>query len=59
MELTIENLIKIIIGVLVVVAVAYGIYYFFANNVLDSFKNIGIGDNNTASNTVKFLMTLY
>jgi hypothetical protein len=55
MELTIENLIKIIIGVLVVAVVAYGIYYFFANNVIDSFKNIGIGDNNT----VKFLMTLY
>lgn len=56
MELTIENLIKIIIGVLVVAVVAYGIYYFFANNVMDSFKNIGV---NSTGNVIKFIMTLY
>ena len=53
MELTIENLIKIIIGVVVVAAVAYGIYFFFTNNVIDFFKNMGV------NSTVKFLMALY
>lgn len=53
MELTIENLIKIIIGVLVVVAVAYGLYLFFTNNVLDFFKNTNV------NTTAKFLMILY
>ena len=42
MELTIENIIKIIIGLLVVVAVSYGIYYFFSNNVIDLFRNVGV-----------------
>ena len=51
MELTVENLIKIIVGVLVVAAVAYGVYSFFSNNFMDTFKNIGNG--------TKFLMVLY
>jgi len=41
MELTIENLIKIIIGVLVFVVVVLGIYFFFRDYVIDFFKNIG------------------
>jgi hypothetical protein len=53
MELTIENLIKIIIGVLVVTAVTYGLYLFFTNNVIDFFRNMG------GNGTVKFLMALY
>jgi hypothetical protein len=52
MELTIENLIKIIVGLVVVAVVAYGIYYFFTNNVIDLFKNFG------TNNTAKFLMAL-
>lgn len=40
MELTIENLIKIIIGVLVFVVVVLGIYFFFKENVIDFFNNI-------------------
>ena len=40
MELTIENLIKIIIGVLVFVVVVLGIYFFFKGNVIDFFKNL-------------------
>ena len=39
MELTIENLIKIILGILVVAAVAYGLYLFFTNQFLDFFRN--------------------
>lgn len=40
-QLTIENLIKIIIGVLVFVAVVVGLYIFFKDYVIDFFKNIG------------------
>jgi hypothetical protein len=39
-ELTIEQLVKIIIGMIVVVAVILGIYFIFKNNVIDFFKNI-------------------
>ena len=42
MELSIGTIIKIILGLLVVVAVAYGLYLFFSNNVSGSFDNIGI-----------------
>ena len=52
MELTIENLIKIIIGVLVVVAVSYGIYYLFSNHVIDFFRNMG------GESSAKILMSL-
>ncbi|HPD81490.1 MAG TPA: hypothetical protein PK357_00120 [Candidatus Pacearchaeota archaeon] len=44
MEITIGNIIKIILAVLVVVAVAYGLYRFFSNSVISHFKNIGIGN---------------
>lgn len=39
--LTEEQLIKIILGVLVFVAVVLGFYLAFKNNILDFFKNIG------------------
>lgn len=38
-ELAIEQLIKIIIGVLVIVAVVAGLYFFFKSSVLDFFNN--------------------
>jgi len=53
MEITVGNIIKIILGVLVVVAVAYGLYVFFSSHVLDTFKNIGI------NTSIKFPMILY
>ena len=40
-ELTTENLIKIILGILVVVAVVTGVYLIFKNNIIDFFKNVG------------------
>ena len=53
MELTLENLIKIIIGVLVVAAVSYGLYLFFTNQFIDFFKN-------TASDNIsKLLLGFY
>lgn len=39
-ELEIGTLIKIIIGIIVVVAVVGGLYLIFKNNVIDFFKNI-------------------
>lgn len=38
MELTLENLIKIIIGVLVFVVVVLGIYLFFRTYVMEFFR---------------------
>ena len=40
-ELTIEQLIKIIIGVLVFVAVVIGVFLFFKNQVISFFKGFG------------------
>jgi flagellar biosynthesis protein FliR len=42
MELSIGTIIKIILGLLVVVAVAYGLYHFFSNNISGSFEDIGL-----------------
>jgi len=42
-ELTINQVIKIIIGVFVVVVVIGGIYLFFRNYVIDFIKNL-MGD---------------
>ena len=44
MELTIGQLIKIILGILVVGVVIWGLYLFFTNYVLDFFKNIPTGN---------------
>ena len=44
-ELTIGQLIKIIIGVLVVVIVVFGVYLFFREQVINFFKSMfTIGD---------------
>jgi len=42
-ELAINQLIKIILGVLVVVAVVGGLYLFFRGSVLDFFKGLPSG----------------
>jgi hypothetical protein len=52
-EITIENIIKIIVGLVVVVVVAIGLYLFFTNRVIDLFRNVGV------NTTGKFLMALY
>lgn len=39
-ELTINTLIKIILGIVVVIAVVTGLYLGFKNSILDFFKNI-------------------
>jgi hypothetical protein len=41
-QLTIEQLIKIILGVLVIVAVAAGIYLIFKTQIIDFFKNLSV-----------------
>ena len=43
-ELTTGQLIKIILGVLVVVAVALGLYIFFKDKIIDFFKGLSVGN---------------
>jgi hypothetical protein len=47
-ELTVEQLIKIILGILVVVAVLIAVYLFFKNQVIGFFNGISLG--NTTQN---------
>ena len=54
MELTINQLIKLIIAIVVIVVVIFGIYYVFKNNVSDFIKNIGPNANPTG----KFILSL-
>jgi hypothetical protein len=54
MELTTQNLIKIVIGVLVFVIVVLGIYFFFKDYVIDFFKNMG--GNKTADQTAEIIL---
>ena len=58
MELTINNLIKIILAVLVIAAVVYGLYYFFSHSVIDFFKNIGSSGSETATSGTKLILGL-
>ena len=51
-ELTIEQLIKIIVGVIVVVVVVAGVYVFFKSKVFDFFQGISVG------NSTNFFMAL-
>lgn len=44
MELTIGNLIKIILGVFVFVFVVAGIYFFFKNNVVGFFQSFSFNE---------------
>tara|TARA_Y100000296_G_C5084536_1_gene211714 strand:- start:23 stop:355 length:333 start_codon:yes stop_codon:yes gene_type:complete len=50
-ELTINQLIKIIIGIFVVVVVVGGLYLFFSNYVVDFFKNLP-GEEENQENSV-------
>ena len=43
-ELTINQVIKITLGILVVAAVVTGVGFFFKNKILDFFKNIPVGE---------------
>ena len=42
-ELTVSQLIKLILGILVVVAVITGVYFLFKGNILGFFKNLPEG----------------
>lgn len=54
--LTIEQLIKIILGILVFVAVVLGVYLFFGNYVIDFFKNLGGNEGEGAAEMVLSLL---
>ena len=43
-ELTTEQLIKIILGILVVIAVVLGLYFFFKDKIIDFFKGLSVGN---------------
>ena len=43
-ELTINQLIKLILGIFVVVVVIAGIYFIFKNKILDFFQEIPVGE---------------
>lgn len=43
MQLTTSQLIKLIIGVLVIAAVLIGFYFFFRTKVIDLFEGISVG----------------
>jgi hypothetical protein len=43
-ELTIEQLIKIILGISVVVAVSIGLFFFFKNQIIEFFKGLSVGE---------------
>ena len=51
-ELTINQLIKIILGVFVVAVVVGGLYLFFKNSVIDFIKNL------FPENSTKFILSL-
>lgn len=48
-ELETENIIKFIVGALVVVVVIGGAYLFFKNYIIDFFNNIFGGENSLIS----------
>lgn len=52
-QLTIEELIKIILGIAVVVAVIIAVYLVFKNNIISFFKNVP-----TNSNSIKLILLL-
>jgi len=56
MELTIGQLIKIIIGIVVVVVVITAIGFFFKESVIDFFKNMI--DSGVPENTTKLVLSL-
>jgi len=43
-ELTVGQIIKLILGALVVVAVITGLYFAFKNNIIDFFENLPGGE---------------
>jgi len=57
-ELSISQLIKIIIGVLVFVAVVLGVYMFFKNNIISFFENVFADNSSSTSNVILNLIKL-
>lgn len=54
--LTEEQLIKIIIGIFVFVAVVVGVYLIFKNNILDFFNNLGNASQTPTGGLILFLL---
>jgi len=43
-ELTTDQLVKIILGIFVVIAVLVGLYFVFKDKILDFFKGLPVGN---------------
>jgi len=56
--MTIEQLIKLILGILVFVAVVIGLYLFFRDNIIDFFKNLGGNETNEKKRVAEILLFL-
>ncbi len=46
-ELTINQLIKLIVGIIVIAAVVWGVYYVFKDHLAEFIKNVGPSGNDT------------
>jgi len=55
-ELTINQVIKLILGIVVVVAVIWGVYFAFKNYIFDFVKNLGTNSNETANLILSILI---
>jgi len=56
--MTIEQLIKLILGILVFVAVVIGLYLFFRDNIIDFFKNLVGNETNEKKRVAEILLFL-
>ena len=54
-ELSIGYTIKVILGILVIIAVVVGLYFIFKERIIDFFKNLPGGN---ASDTTKIFLSL-
>ncbi|MFA5953661.1 MAG: hypothetical protein WC812_03645 [Candidatus Pacearchaeota archaeon] len=54
-EITIEQVIKIILGVFLVVAVVLGVYFIFKDKFIEFFKGLPTGGNASLQNILYLL----
>jgi hypothetical protein len=54
-ELTVEQVIKLVLGIFVVVAVIAGIYLIFKDKIIDFFQNLSVGNGTTIKLVFPFL----
>jgi flagellar biosynthesis protein FliR len=55
-ELSISYTVKIILGLLLIIAVVWGIYTIFRENIIDFFKNLNVSSGETAKNFLALIL---